>query len=762
MEPKTPALPAAIPAGSAEPNVVNDGEEIFLLACQCHDYFKDYLEDPSNFEKYGAAAQGLVEDYQRRFKSWAAYLGVFAERRASLDRGLRNREDVRDIVVLLLTMLRRNVAFLPKCPPLDPDEDTASSYSNRSDSDADSDVEMTSENNLFNIALRGIDESLAELNRMGVAVRQSSSAPETIRVRNFAARNPDPSMFEMKASIAIESLYPGAPNSLRQQLVRAMIYRQSRVRFRKSRHEKLAVHRRDLAQVAQTGQGRTRIKDLLRSFSKSISPSQNTLKVKDNKPETVTSMNTKLLVENLVKAGEEPPVPKAHGKTSDLKCEWCFRILEPSFIENERWTVRGRNHYLEDLEPYICISEECEQELPSFASASAWLEHMESTHSPTWPNDIHRQAMWRCNLSHEDEGYSTSERFFSTPDDLYNHFWFLHPHQKIDGVDIERFHETYLVQDWRQKDVCPLCCYAVESARDTQDGHPALSSKNAQQHGSGASNPINSSQKPEQEPQRGSRKRSKVTYADAPSGPQRVLDDHEASGSKDERYSPKNDEVYKYVKGRETTPPDRTLARHIATHLNHIMLLSIRLMVISDIETPVEEDDQNSVTANSESGVLRDVDSRMGDLDSITTDLAFPQDLPTDGTNIEFATNTKRTRNEEWAFVVPSDESTDTHEDLYKDLYNDDTENQDVFNITSVRQSAEEGKPEKESTKKGKSRRSTIWERLRRPFRSSRADRPSKAEESLSSRRGDSIRTGRNTTPGIHRTMSFVRQRERT
>jgi hypothetical protein len=90
-----------------------DGEHnvIFRLACECDDYFEQYFEDELNLTKHGVAARNLVEDYHRRFKSWAEYLGAFAKRKSSLDLRLRNRQDVREMVVQLLIVLRRNVAY---------------------------------------------------------------------------------------------------------------------------------------------------------------------------------------------------------------------------------------------------------------------------------------------------------------------------------------------------------------------------------------------------------------------------------------------------------------------------------------------------------------------------------------------------------------------------------------------------------------------------------------------------------------------------
>jgi hypothetical protein len=55
--------------------------------------------------------KALLEDYERRFAAWWEYLGVFAESKANLDRRLRHHPYVRDLVLRLLIILRRNLRF---------------------------------------------------------------------------------------------------------------------------------------------------------------------------------------------------------------------------------------------------------------------------------------------------------------------------------------------------------------------------------------------------------------------------------------------------------------------------------------------------------------------------------------------------------------------------------------------------------------------------------------------------------------------------
>jgi hypothetical protein len=81
-------------------------EPIFSLASDCDDLIQECL---GKAEGDGSPTKGLLEEYERRFNAWWEYLGVFAGRKANLDRRLHRQPEIRDIVVRLLLILRRNL-----------------------------------------------------------------------------------------------------------------------------------------------------------------------------------------------------------------------------------------------------------------------------------------------------------------------------------------------------------------------------------------------------------------------------------------------------------------------------------------------------------------------------------------------------------------------------------------------------------------------------------------------------------------------------
>lgn len=78
-------------------------QDIFATARDCKDLFAQCLSQKTAYSEQ-------MLDHQRRFMSWASYLGVFASVSASLDTRLRKAPEVKKLVILLLNVLRRNLA----------------------------------------------------------------------------------------------------------------------------------------------------------------------------------------------------------------------------------------------------------------------------------------------------------------------------------------------------------------------------------------------------------------------------------------------------------------------------------------------------------------------------------------------------------------------------------------------------------------------------------------------------------------------------
>lgn len=75
---------------------------IFEAAIQCRRRFEDYLKEPRLHRKQ-------VMEFQRRFLTWASFLGVFAPVSVCLDTRLADSPEMKELVMSMLLVLERNL-----------------------------------------------------------------------------------------------------------------------------------------------------------------------------------------------------------------------------------------------------------------------------------------------------------------------------------------------------------------------------------------------------------------------------------------------------------------------------------------------------------------------------------------------------------------------------------------------------------------------------------------------------------------------------
>lgn len=75
---------------------------IFEAATQCRRRFEEYLQEPRLYRKQ-------VMESQRRFLTWASFLGVFAPINVCLDTRLADSPEMKELVMSMLLVLERNL-----------------------------------------------------------------------------------------------------------------------------------------------------------------------------------------------------------------------------------------------------------------------------------------------------------------------------------------------------------------------------------------------------------------------------------------------------------------------------------------------------------------------------------------------------------------------------------------------------------------------------------------------------------------------------
>ena len=187
--------------------------------------------------------------------------------------------------------------------------------------------------------------------------------------------------------------------------------------------------------------------------------------------------------------------------------------------------------------------------------------------------------MWRCDYNHDNDAVYA----FSNPNNLYNHILLHHEHQKVrlNVPEIWKRVAKAAADYTRPADVCPLCFLVVAKTdpkprkrRQSQDEGPKKQLKSAT-------------------------KRSKVTFAKDISIPDEPLKETKGSVLEETADETETDDL------QETS---YTLGWHIAAHLQYLMFLSLRLMVIHN-ETK-DKDDVGSFSLAPESGASQSEERR--------------------------------------------------------------------------------------------------------------------------------------------------------
>ncbi|EXL67266.1 hypothetical protein FOPG_16605 [Fusarium oxysporum f. sp. conglutinans race 2 54008] len=281
-----------------------------------------------------------LENILVRFKIWAGHVGVFASENASVDYRLRQDADITDVFLSMLTSLKTNLERAinpplleelgeeePSSASLAPSTSGSSSSSLTLDSDAEEGQDSQMQNELDpGDPIQRVNDVVDRLYRLASVVRKPVSSTENSRVRDFIAKqisrgeNHDLEDAEDQARRYMQARFAKAPEFLVDRLVAAVVFRRMKLRYRQRHQEKLR------------------------------------------------------------QGVESSFAPDASDANRPATCCYCMRMISKEETQEPRWT----RHILKDIEPYVCLFEDCNREDILFTSAEEWLGHMQWQHTVVW------------------------------------------------------------------------------------------------------------------------------------------------------------------------------------------------------------------------------------------------------------------------------------------------------------------------------------------------------------------------------------------
>ncbi|KAH8883062.1 hypothetical protein GQ53DRAFT_732965, partial [Thozetella sp. PMI_491] len=472
--PSAPAPPQedeTIPSAPAPPQ----DEPIFSLAGECEMLFQ---KQQARLEDIQSDELRIFEEHQQRFIAWTAYMGVFAKSRLCLDRKLRHHTDLQDLVLRLLDIVKLNLAYIvnPQAMPSPvPADDSLAG--------AEAPIGPLAMNK---DALDAIDGAIDRLNRLGIAIRQSSTRELMPKGCTEVA---DFNSFKELAAMFVKTLYPSATIELQDHLSNSMAERFNAILFRQSQHARLRQRRpknkislqpineteamqldedEDVATRDPTLPYDDRYHGILGARLNHLSPAPRRDPAAALPSEaSMSSIDRQALrrkIGHFPNAGSKkkqetssihigqvgyPKAPQNTDGTKYITCEWCFETRENEDFEGEEW----RKHVDRDMKPYICISEACSDPTCSFGSFKEWQGHMLSQHGRLWHQHVYPQATWVCAVC------SDSQEGFKSQQELHCHMETTHDFTE---AQLDAILRQSRIQARRRPNICPLCNFNVE------------------------------------------------------------------------------------------------------------------------------------------------------------------------------------------------------------------------------------------------------------------------------------------------------------
>ncbi|WQF77379.1 Putative Zinc finger C2H2-type [Colletotrichum destructivum] len=420
------------------------GPNIAASANKCLDSFQECLQRASAVH---ARELSMVEDQVARFSTWATAMGVFAPERASMDHRLRYAPDVRDVVDGLLESLRYRVRACSA---------TLGSIVENTQSES-----LSAQSEGLKQSFAHIGTEISHLNKISNTIRKASKETHVQKAADFRIEDEDGNDVEPLLRRVFEhnvsDCFPNVSPNIRRRLVDSMILRRKLILYRRHRHGTSAIRPQKtvpkafvalpsvqtslLANDTVEPGNKAPVRTPAFAYAASQVQSVTTLN-----PQNFTKASSSLSVvsesKTIALSNHEalvfPPAPglaakrkyeqlrsrreadqkqsieasgmsvddKVNNEISDnygldtigeITCPYCLYALPAEVVFDER---KWRNHVKNELKPYVCLFEDCDQSDILFTHSDEWRSHM----------DQHCR-FWRCS-SHRGLGsFSTREEY---------------------------------------------------------------------------------------------------------------------------------------------------------------------------------------------------------------------------------------------------------------------------------------------------------------------------------------------------------------
>lgn len=560
-------------------------DALYQLACECEETLHQIQDTLAHPEALPSDRQ-LCTELQERFAIWAAYIGVFARKSQCLDRRLRKLPDLQVIAAQLLNILRQTLQRSL--------ETFQKRHASSNDGSEPQDPEATDTG-----GLGAVDGILTRLNYLSINIRRCSRPVMDDRLYKVAEQH-DVDSFASLCTSAVEILYPKAHQSLQTVLADSMKNRFVRILYGSSRNEKLRTRREE--QDRRNRESKPSVPALVPRpattqpllsanaarpppFPRDLAPSTSAASQSDLSRLDMRRFQAQRLLDMPAPSAPTtvslqqrdisyPKKPDPDGSSNYTTCPWCSEEInsqmsdkEWQYVHDDPYTshfndelTRSRRHVRQDLKPYVCLWERCPSDERTFAKFSQWVYHMEQ-HNRQWYRKVFLVAAWICPLC------QVPNEPWPNPEALLAHLNNVHPgvfpESSVEAVS--RHSRTEQPRPWNQ---C-LICSCIHEGETAGDSHAELDLRKR------GKDQLSTDERA---------KRVRNASGDGKPG------QSSASELSDLSDLDSDDESVFAQRKLQTQERSEIMAKHVATHLEMLMSLTLRFKELRNAENTLEYD----------------------------------------------------------------------------------------------------------------------------------------------------------------------------
>ncbi|KAI0474577.1 hypothetical protein F4859DRAFT_481260 [Xylaria cf. heliscus] len=459
------------PSPRQMPSHESEGQQIVGSVRRCETLFRGLLSTLVNHNGFGTHYR-TARDYFQNFELWVGYIGAYANGDASLDIRLRFYPEVRNLVMGMLELLEQNLSHGFWFDSAGKEEVAQK---------APTIVSETSTSLAAVAALEAIQEAIDRLHRLAVLIRTSRPFSLTSGIGTFAGRANlvKGAEFQEMAWLFVKGRFPGISSKFAAQIVSSICFRRLRLLYEGNHNGNFGTqHLQTTSAPSNPETEMTQWEgDLSRPdvLQMEVLPARPLQKPADSKAENSefnfnfekfqqykggsTDMSDTSTTTLIGQGYSYPPRPKPGTTDQYCPCNWCSEEIKVSDLNTPGW---WRAHFKKDLQPYVCISEDCWEPAVYFTSFSEWRKHMEDIHMTDWARRIHSPQVWYCDVSpHEYLEFGEEGK-------LEHHL--KNEHSALDSKQLKMRLAFNMLSVPRGKNICPLCSQEIQIFSISNEG----------------------------------------------------------------------------------------------------------------------------------------------------------------------------------------------------------------------------------------------------------------------------------------------------